>query len=206
MTRLMLNDSELPIAIVPACWGDLLTGLEQSANQRGEVVTAVRFDGVDEPTFGQPAQFDRSLDAVQLIELETATPGDLLDEALAQGALASEALGAAASQIGTAFRGADIAGPNLRMAEFGDGIRSIVWILNTAAAVRSISLDRMDSNGRPISAQLTELTGHLIALVEAQQAEDWLTVADILEYDFTPSLQAFRQVFEGLRSAIPTHS
>jgi hypothetical protein len=206
MIRLMLNDSELPMAIVPARWGELLTGLEKSANERGEVVTAVRFDGVDEPTFGEPAAFDRALDDVQLIELETATPSDLLDDALAQGALASEALAAAAGQIGTAFRGADITGANLRMAEFGNGIRSIVWILTTAAAARHLSLDLMVSNGRSLSDQLVELTDQLASIVEAQQAEDWLTVADILEYDFKPSLLAWQLVFEGLRSPVPTHS
>jgi hypothetical protein len=206
MTRLILNDSELPMAIVPACWGELLTGLEQSANQRGEVVTAVRFDGVDEPTFGQPAQSARALNDVALIELETATPADLLDDALEQGALAAEALSTAAGEIGTAFRGTDVAGANLRMSEFANGILSIVWILNTAAAARGVSLALMESNGRAMSAQLSELTGQLIAIVEAQQAEDWLTVADILEYDFKPALRAWQPVFEGLRPAIPTRS
>lgn len=206
MTRLMLNDSELPMASVPACWGELLTGLEESANQRGEVVTAVRFDGVDEPTFGQSAQSTRTLNDVALIELETATPADLLDDALAQGALAAEALSTAAGEIGTAFRGPDVTGANLRMAEFANGIQSIVWILNTAAAARGVSLALMESNGRAMSVQLAELTGQLIAIVEAQQAQDWLTVADILEYDFKPALQAWRPVFEGLRPAIPTRS
>jgi cytochrome c-type biogenesis protein CcmH/NrfG len=92
------------------------------------------------------------------------------------------------------------------MSEFANGILSIVWILNTAAAARGVSLALMESNGRAMSAQLSELTGQLIAIVEAQQAQDWLTVADILEYDFKPALRAWQPVFEGLRPAIPARS
>jgi hypothetical protein len=202
MTRLVLNDVEQSVESVSADWGELLKGLEESANGRGEVVTAVRFDGVDAPTFREPAQTCRALRDVGLIELDTATPSDLLDEALAQGAVAAGTLGAAAGQIGAAFRCTDLREANQRMAELVDGVRSLIWILGTAATVRGISLDEMQCNGHAVSAQLAELTARLVSIVDAQQSQDWLTVADILEYDFQPALQAWQPVFEALRPAI----
>jgi hypothetical protein len=206
MMRLVLNDAEQSLESVPAHWGELLKGLEQTANGRGEVVTAVRFDGVDEPTFREPAQTGRALDDVEVIELQTATPSDLLDEALAQGASAAGTLSTAAGQIGSAFRLADLGEAHLRMAELVDGIRSVIWILGTAATVSGISLDEMKCNGQPVSGQLTELTARLVSMVEAQQSHDWLTVADILEYDLQPSLQAWQPIFQALRPTTPKAS
>src|SRR5258705_3010483 len=107
MTRLVLNDAQQSVENVPVYWGELLKGLDEHANERGEVVTAVRFDGVDEPTFRQPALVGRPLREVRTIELETATSSDLLDDALVQGAAAARTLAALAREIGSAFRGTD---------------------------------------------------------------------------------------------------
>lgn len=201
MTRLVLNDAEQSVENVPIYWGELLKGLDEHANQRGEVVTAVRFDGVDEPTFRQPALVGRPLRDVRTIELETATPSDLLDDALVEGAAAAGTLAAAAGDIGSAFRGTDVSEANQRIVELGEGIRSLIWILGTAATARGVSLDEMECNGRTLSTQLTELTAQLLSIVEAQRSEDWLTVADILEYDFRPALHAWQPVFDALRSS-----
>jgi hypothetical protein len=206
LMRLKLNNAEQVRENVPLVWGELLEGLDLDANRRGEVVTAVRFDGVNQPTFRHPTEVVRALADVQLVELETATLGDLLDEALAQGAAAAGALASAAGEIGSAFRGANPVEGNCRMPEFGDGIRSLIWILGAVANAREVSLDQMASNGRAMSTQLAELTAQLVAIVEAQQAEDWLTVADILEYDFKPALQAWQPIFEGLRTPTPDPS
>jgi hypothetical protein len=201
MTRLVLNDAEQSVENVPLYWGELLKGLDEHANERGEVVTAVRFDGVDEPTFRQPALVGRPLGEVRTIELETATPADLLDDALVQGAAAAGTLAAAAGDIGSAFRGTDLGEANQRIVELAEGIRSLIWILGTAATARAVSLDDMECNGRALSTQLAQLTVQLASIVEAQRSEDWLTVADILEYDFQPALQAWQPVFDALRAA-----
>ncbi len=203
MLRLVLNDEEHLVENMPECWGELLDGLEQDAGGRGEVVTAVRFDGVDEPTFRDEARTTRGLTDVDLIEVETQTRGDLIDEALAQGAVAIDSLAAAVGQTGEAFRGADLVGANQRLAELGMAIRSLISILSTGAGALGVSLDRMDWNGRPVSVQLGELIGQLESIIDAQQAHDWLTVADILEYDFQPALATWRPVFDALRAAIP---
>jgi hypothetical protein len=203
MLRLVLNDEEQSLENMPENWGELLEGLDQRAGERGEVVTAVRFDGVEEPTFRQPARTGLVLRNVELVEVETAAPGDLIDEALARASLAVATLATAASQTGESFRGPDLAGANQQLAELGEGVRSLMAILDAGATALGVSLDRLQWNGRPVSSQLGELTGQLESIIDAQQAHDWLTVADILEYDFQPALTTWRPVFDALRTAIP---
>ncbi|MDE3155859.1 MAG: hypothetical protein KGN76_12195 [Acidobacteriota bacterium] len=203
MPRLVLNDEDYSLEKQPESWGELLEFFERDASTRGEVVTAVRFDGVEEPTFRGRAVVERPLGEVELVEVETATPGDLIDEALAQGASAIASLVQATGRTGEAFRGADLVGANQQLAELGEAIRSLISILNTGAVALGVSLDRMEWNGRPVSMQLSELVGQLESIIDAQQAHDWLTVADILEYDFQPALSTWGPVFHALREQIP---
>jgi hypothetical protein len=195
----MLNNAEQPSTDLPENWGELLQSLDRDANNRGEVVTVVRFDGVEEPTFRQPGQSARALDEVSVIELETATPARLLDDALMQAALAAGVFAAAAGQIAWAFRRGDLGAAHPRLTELGEGIRGLTWVVGTAAATRGVSLDQAASNGSAISTQLAELTGQLGSIVEAQQAEDFLTVADLLEYELQPALYSWQVLFEALR-------
>lgn len=185
---------------MPQFWGDLLAGLEHDAATRGEVVTAVRFDGVDEPTFREPVQIARDVRGFEVIEIRTENPRALLDDVLGHGASAATALAAAAGRTGEAFRGSDLAQANQGLSELGDGIRTLTDILATSAGVLGVPLHQMEWNGRVVSDRLSELVGQLESVVEAQQAQDWLTVADILEYDFQPALAAWRPVFESLRT------
>jgi hypothetical protein len=199
LMRMMLNSAEQPSTDLPANWGDLLQRLDRDANRRGEVVTAVRFDGVDEPTFRQPSQSARALHDLSVIELETATPASLLDDALMQAGLAAGVFAASAGQIGSAFRRRDLSNANERLTELGEGIRGLVWIVGTAAATRGVSLDPVAGADSAISMQLAALTGQLVSIVEAQQAQDFLTVADLLEYDLQPTLYSWQVLFEALR-------
>ena len=203
MPRLIVNSEEQMPAKWPESWGLLFGRLEAEAVSRGEVVTEVRFDGVDEPTFWQPAQVERPLLHVALVEVITAPQGDLLEDALLQGAMAAGTLAAAAIETGAAFRGTDPATANQQLADLCDGVRSLIALSSAAATAVGLRLDEHDWNGRSGSKQIADLGRQLESIIEAQQSHDWLTVADILEYDFHPALNAWQPVFETLRSAAP---
>jgi hypothetical protein len=202
MPRLIVNSEEQPPANGPESWGHLLVRLEQEADSRGDVVTEVRFDGVAEPTFWQPAQAARALAGVALIEVMTAPQSGVLDEALVQGAMAAGTLAAAAIQTGAEFR-SDPAAANQRLVELCQGVRSLISLSSAAATAVGVSLEQHHWSGRPGSIQMADLGRQLESIIEAQQSQDWLTVADILEYDFHPALNAWLPVFETLRATAP---
>ena len=201
MPRLFVNNQEQNPANGPESWGLLLDRLEQDAIGRGDVVTEVRFDGVDEPTFWQPEEAGRALSGVELIEVQTMPSRALLDEALSRGELAVTTLASAAARTGVAFRGTDLETANNALADIGEGVRSLTSISKIAAAALELTLEELEWNGGSGAVQIGELTRLLASIVEAQQAQDWLTVADILDYDFQPALEGWLGVFETLRAA-----
>lgn len=200
MPRLTLNDVQQSSVNLPEFWGELLEGLEQQAGTHGEVVTAVRFDGVEEPTFREPDQARRGLAALASIEVETATRRALVDDALTQGWSAAEALATAAGKTSETFRTGGIASANRHLSDLGEGIRTLLAVLGTVSDALGVSLDQFESGGRPVAAHLAQMVEQLEWMIQAQQSHDWLTLADILEYDVQPSLTSCREVFDALRT------
>jgi len=198
-----VNGIERPLENPPEYWGNLLEWVEQDATARAEVVTAVRFDDVDQPAFRHAALGQCPLTELESIEVETASKRDLVIDALAHGVISADALTIAARETSEMFRRGETAAANQRLAEFGDGIRSLVVLVGAVSAACGGSVDRMDVGGRTVEQEVSGLIGQLEDVVAAQQALDWLTVADILEYEFDPALANWRSLFDGLRSTIP---
>jgi hypothetical protein len=201
MPRVLVNNSEQSVERTAATWGALLERLDAQAQARGEVVSAVRFDGVDEPTFAQQPHTARVLTEFGLIEVETATPRALVEAALHEAVHAADALAAAGRQTSSGFRGADPTAANPRLGEFAEGVRSLMLTLQATAAALGVTLSSLEWNGRPLPEQFGLLTVQLQAVIDAQSSRDWLTVADLLEYELQPLLDTARQVFESLRAS-----
>ena len=198
MPRLTLNDVEQSCINLPEFWGELLEGLEQMAGARGEVVTAVRFNGVEDPTFREPESARKGLRRLASIEVETATPRSLVDEALAQGRSAANALAAAAAQTSETFRSGRVASANKHLSDLGEGIRTLLTVLGTASAALGISLDDLEAGRGPVAKELEQMVEQLEWMIQAQQSQDWITLADILEYDVQPALTNCRDIFDAL--------
>jgi hypothetical protein len=198
--RLIINNRDETPANLPEFWGDLLRRLEQDAAARGELVSAVRFDGVDDPSFPDPSRASRRLADIGTIEVETNTPHALVQAALTEGEASAQTLAAATLAAGRAFRTGDPSTGNALLADFGEGVRFLVAILDTVVNARGLTLDSVESDGRPATAHLAELMKQLESMIAAQESRDWATVADVLEYELHPSLGALRALFSLLKN------
>jgi hypothetical protein len=202
MQRLVVNGSEWTIENLPDSWGKLLEQVDVTAAAGGEVVTAVRFDGIDQPAFRHALLGECPLDHVNSIEIETAARRELIEAALEHGSTSADVLTVAAREVGTMFRRGDLADAHQRLVQFAEGIRTLVVLIGVVEAALGVSAEELDANGRSISDEVTDLMAQLEDVTAAQQAHDWLAIADILEYAFPPMLDYWRSLLEGLRSGV----
>jgi hypothetical protein len=203
MLRLITNGVEQSVENTPKSWLELLTRLDDAAVQQGHMVTAVRFDGVDEPTFRTPEVGAKRLLAVHQIEIETANPAVVIDESLAQGGAAVRVLESAAERLSAQLRTGRVEPLLSEFDEFVEATRSVATILITAAIGFGVELTDIPWADRHAAVQLDELTALLISLLDAKQAQDWATAADILEFDVHPLLSTCVDVFDDLRATHP---
>jgi hypothetical protein len=201
MATIVVNNAENTAGKTWETWGELLASLDSDLCGSGRIVTAARFDGVDEPAFRDPGVVERRLDAVQKVEVESGTPVQLLLRTLDDTSAAVDELCGAARRTSDAFRGFDIKTAQLDLAELAQGLMALTSIVRAMALSLHASLQALDCDGRSVAAIMGEMLGYTEALIAAQQAGDWLSVADTIEYDIEPALGRWQGILGTLRTA-----
>jgi hypothetical protein len=196
--KLLLNTKPYLHQTSLETWGQWLEVLDRDGSRTGTIVTGVRFDGVDEPAFRAPNIRGRRLDEWRMVEVETGTERDLLLGTLKQGAGMVASLADAAGSVGEAFRQANLAEAHAMLPQLIDSVRSVVGLTDECAAALKIPRAAMLCQSVPFDRWMGEFGRRLAVLLDAQGREDWLTVADSLEYEIAPALREWGDTFEQL--------
>jgi hypothetical protein len=202
MPQILVNGRDL--SLDPPCvyWGQALEQLDRRAAGDGRVLTGVRFDGVDQPSFRDASYVDVALDEFAVVEADATSPAALLDESIDEAVAAAKDLAAAAERLGTTFRGFDVSYANQDLVELAQGLSTLVNLVRALAMAVGVPIEEVKGPQGTANAMVEQLSGHMATLIDAQQSEDWITVADVIEYDIAPALQGWPGVFEALRAAV----
>ncbi len=191
MPQLYINDQVETTPIPAETWGEMLAALEARADRDGVLLTAARFDGVDEPSFRDAHVVDRSLLAIREVRVETAAPSVFLRQCLLDTIPSLHNGSEAARRTGLLFRGENLTAAQQGLAIIGDDLRALAGLMATLSGPLGINLAEVRAEGYNGTDAVRELETLLRELVTAQQSDDWLTVADLLEYDFEPTMTRF---------------
>ena len=126
-------------------WGELLTVIDQQTESRSVIVVEVRFDGIEEPAFREPAALEHRLDDFATVEVTTGPPELLLDRCIGEAVGAVSVLCAAAASVGEQYRMYDVDEANRGLVELADGMGSLIAI---AGAATIATKDDAESEGR----------------------------------------------------------
>ncbi len=202
MYRIVLNGAAVSSQAPCKTWGQLLEWLDARCGEQGLLVTEVRLDGVEWPAFRDPASASQSLEDAAIVDIDAVPPGELLASTLDQAIDAALGLEEAAERIGTALRGIEIHQANCELAEFAETLRTLATIANTVAGALGITLEQVSVDGRAGARLVEELAGYAETVIAAQAQQDWITVADSIEYDVAPALAQWPTLFVALRDLV----
>ena len=197
-TVLLNGTAFVPAAPAPS-WGPLLDAVDRHVAPSGEIVAAVRFDGVDEPGFRADAVLGLVLGSELIVEIETLPPNDLLGEVLDEASRSLPAVAASACALAAVLRGAQVDAAARGIGQLAESIANLVQLIAAAAVARGVALDTLQTRDGAAMPLLRGLDAQLTPLLDAQRAGDWITVADILEYDVAPLVPRFDAVIDALR-------
>jgi hypothetical protein len=159
-------------------------------------VTAVRFEGVDQPTFRGAGIDGAPLSGLGRIEIDTVPRARLLRTTLGTAGLSLPEVAAAACRTAKAFRCGDAAEGHRQLSALLATIRTLVELALASAAVAGTDLAQLPC-GPESAAGILGATGVVLdTLAHAQRSEDWVALADGLEYDLAPALLGWGVVFE----------
>jgi hypothetical protein len=199
MSHVILNGA--PYAANPelGSWGDLLDEVDRGIAASGTIVGAVRFDGVDEPGFREPAILIRPLETDLIVEIETEAPGALLGRVLDEASTSLPALEASTRVVAEGFRGADVTQASQGLVQLAESLMNLVALIAAASAAAGVPVADLALGGEPVGAALSALDAALGPVLEAHAARDYVTVADVLEFDVAPAIGPLASVIEAVR-------
>lgn len=197
MTRIIVDGIELLAPMRWATWRDLLGRLDaEPATGDRAMVTAVRFDGVDEPAFRDPGVLARRLDDLAVVEVDRGTPEALVRASLDDASASIAALAEVAGPLADRFRGVNVAGANADLVEFAQGLGMLVATVQAIGLALRVDLRDLRCAGVPATEMVGDMTRHIESLIRGEQAGDWLTVADGIEYDLAPALERWQGLLD----------
>jgi hypothetical protein len=199
MSHVILNGAPYTIDPALGSWGDLLDDVDRNIAASGTIVGSVRFDGVDEPGFREPAILIRPLETDLIVEIDTESPAALLGRVLDEAAVSLPALEQSALVVADGFRAADVTSASQGLVQLAESLMNLVALVAAAAAAAGIPVATLTLDGEPVGAALANLDAALSPMLEAQAARDYITVADALEFDGAPAIRPLAWVIEAVR-------
>jgi hypothetical protein len=199
MATVLLNGSAFVPPTSAPSWGPLLAAVDDHVAPTGEIVAAVRFDGVDEPGFREAAVLGLVLGHELIVEIDTLQPRELLGRVLDEASASLLVLGPSCTELASVLRGVQVDAAARGLGQLAQSLANLVQLVAVSAAARGVALETLQTADGPAMPVLRALDAQLTPLLEAQHAGDWITVADVLEYDIAPIVPRFHAILDALR-------
>jgi hypothetical protein len=197
MTKILIDGVERQNDHAGPQWAALLDSVDRDLQTKGRIVVAVTIDGIDVPAF-RDAAMATQLAAATVVALRSGTERDLMTQCIQEATDGVESLRTAAAAIGAAFRRHDLGVAHDGLRQVAGGLSTLIAVLQAVALAGRV--DIQGGTGQAVTL-LNELSSNVEAVIAAQGNQDWLTVADVLEYDIEPALKRWQGLFNSIDTA-----
>jgi hypothetical protein len=198
MAHLLVNGQPVPLETGQKTWRELLGSVDAEAASRAEAVTAVRFEGVDQPTFRDSDVGEAVLAGIARIEVETLPRQRLLRTTLGAAGQSLPAVASGACQAAAAFRRGSLDEGHQQLSVVLATLRTLVELTLASAAVAGADLSRLPCGAVTAAGVLSAVSGVLDTLAQSQRDHDWTALAEGLEFDLAPAVLQWGLVFDAM--------
>ena len=204
--EIYINDNPLgTVEFAEQTLGDALRQVQTEHCPSGQVIVAVRHNGVDIPGGEMDATLLRPAAEFEKLDLITAAPARLVLEALAQ---AEEVLDEADGMRKTTaehFTAGRIEEAKRSLVEDLRVWQQIHEAITSSIRMLGLESDKLTIQGRPM-LELLEKPRELLKQVKVALAdEDFVMLADILKYEFEDVIEPWRGIIEMLHARADEH-
>jgi hypothetical protein len=198
MAECFVNDRPECTEIRQETWGALLQALDRRLETDRRVVTAVRFDGVDQPSFRDSALAGASLAAIARIDIDAEDGVALLRASV-------DAAGDSLPELVTGVRltaAAVRCGAPDAAAQLGAlivALQSLMTLTAAATTTAAASLGGDPAADVALARGCLRIERALSTLVTRQTVGDTAGVADALDHDLAPAVAGWSDVLTPIR-------
>jgi hypothetical protein len=131
---------------------------------------------------------------VTKLEVETAEGRELALDFLSAADNYPPAIAGAVGEVAELFRVSDEREASERYINVLETLQLFLTMLEESRRMLNLDLHSIVYQGRTVADALTRLSEMIKDLLNAQESEDWVLLADLLEYDLKPELLGWQEI------------
>ncbi len=143
-----------------------------------------------------------NLDDINSLEVDTVRGDEIAWDFLENGAGQVNSIMEGAVKVSELFRVADETDANEHYAEFLEGMRLFLSMVDQVSDLLKIDFSSVQFNDGSVQDRIEKLSGKLNRMLDVQAEEDWIMVADLLEYEIAPLLGEWKDILPLLKEKI----
>jgi hypothetical protein len=206
MTRLFVDEREIAVPQpVFSSLDDVIRHVESSHLPPNSVIRQINVDGrplVSEEFQKDPSAILAGIERRERIDILTGTIIDIAADSIREADSYLERVNSLTPMLAASFQASP--GPqafeNLR--QLYEGFYWINLLLDRLETTFQISLDRIMVEGACVREHHRRFLAILKQLVDSQERQDLVSIADLLEYEVRPFVPIWQKMLESLREAL----
>ncbi len=158
------------------------------------VITAVRLNG---QFYSEKIPHDACkvlVRDIRTLEIETMSTEEVAWHFLIQSGKQLDLLIENARQVAELFRIADENEANEQYASFLESLRLFLQMVNEVQAILNLNLGDISFQDGTVETKIEKLSGLIDQMHQVQEDEDWVRLADLLEYELVPLLAEWKSI------------
>ena len=178
--------------------GDLVLHIEKEGVVQGKVVRSIQIDGEESSPDSSVAR-KTPLSEIETLEIEISTLSEIVNKNIENADAYLIRLIPGIEKSVELFRMGNEQEANKFFINIIDGIDWLSQVLDMILAAKAISPDTV-FDGKSIQDRRTSLVDFTQQMVDANKNQDWVLLADLLEYEILPYYQEWSNLLPRFRS------
>ena len=196
--KLLVNGKEETFSYMGETLGDLLLHIEKEGLPQGNVVRTIKIDG-QESSPDTPEAQKTPLSEIATLEVEISTLSDIINKNIENADAYLIRLLPGIEKSVELFRMGNEQEANKFFINIIDGVDWLSQVLDTILTAKAISPDTV-FDGKSIQDRQASLVDLTQQMVDANKNQDWVLLADLLEYEILPYYQEWSNILPHFRS------
>ena len=178
--------------------GDYLANLKENHFEKKEFIASLIVNGekIDEPRHEETRERPRA--EIESLIIETDTPAGVSLRTLSKTDEFIQALLTLIEESSDKFRLEDESIANQHFIKVVEGLQTFVDVLTKLKSLNSLDLSKIIVGSEPASNREQALLGLFNTLHDCQVKKDWITLADLLEYELAANIADWKEIFEAM--------
>jgi len=170
--------------------------------QPGKVITAVKLNGTGYSEKNPHDAADVPMKDIETLEIDTMSAEEMARHFFRNGGKYLDLLIRGAEKISELFRIADETEANEHYSEYLENLRLFLQMVAESRGALHLNFSSIPFQKATVEDGVQKLSGVMDQMLKIQENEDWVMLADLLEYELIPLLKEWNEILAVLQDKL----